>query len=96
MLDAVYESGCTSWDTADAYGDSEELIGKWCVRTYITHFRCHAERAKQVQAYWEAQRDFPCDQVWSWFAIRENRRLFAGICEGGSEQIACEARRRSY
>lgn len=48
MLDAVYESGCTSWDTADAYGDSEELIGKWCVRTYITHFRCHAERAKQV------------------------------------------------
>jgi aryl-alcohol dehydrogenase-like predicted oxidoreductase len=29
MLDAVYEAGCTNWDTADAYGDSEELIGKW-------------------------------------------------------------------
>ncbi|KAI1782971.1 Aldo/keto reductase [Ganoderma leucocontextum] len=22
-------SGCTHWDTADVYGDSEELIGKW-------------------------------------------------------------------
>jgi aryl-alcohol dehydrogenase-like predicted oxidoreductase len=29
MLDAVYESGCTIWDTADVYGDSEELIGNW-------------------------------------------------------------------
>jgi aryl-alcohol dehydrogenase-like predicted oxidoreductase len=29
MLDAVYEAGCTNWDTADVYGDTEELIGKW-------------------------------------------------------------------
>ncbi|KAI9431957.1 NADP-dependent oxidoreductase domain-containing protein [Lactarius indigo] len=33
LLDAVYEAGCTNWDTADAYGDSEELIGKWFKRT---------------------------------------------------------------
>jgi aryl-alcohol dehydrogenase-like predicted oxidoreductase len=33
MLDAVYEAGCTNWDTADVYGDSEELIGKWFART---------------------------------------------------------------
>ncbi|KAI0296285.1 NADP-dependent oxidoreductase domain-containing protein [Multifurca ochricompacta] len=33
LLDAVYESGCTNWDTADVYGDSEELIGKWFKRT---------------------------------------------------------------
>ncbi|KZV67260.1 Aldo/keto reductase [Peniophora sp. CONT] len=33
MLDAVYESGCTNWDTADVYGDSEDLIGKWFKRT---------------------------------------------------------------
>ncbi|KAH8979149.1 Aldo/keto reductase [Lactarius hatsudake] len=26
LLDAAYEAGCTNWDTADAYGDSEELI----------------------------------------------------------------------
>ena len=30
VLDAVYESGCTFWDTADVYGDNEELIAKWC------------------------------------------------------------------
>ncbi|ESK86336.1 aldo keto reductase [Moniliophthora roreri MCA 2997] len=33
VLDAVYESGCNHWDTADLYGDSEELIGKWLKRT---------------------------------------------------------------
>ncbi|KAH9932829.1 Aldo/keto reductase [Epithele typhae] len=32
-LNAVYESGCTHWDTADVYGDSEELIGKWLKKT---------------------------------------------------------------
>lgn len=31
VLDAAYEQGCTFWDTADIYGDSEELIGEWCV-----------------------------------------------------------------
>jgi len=29
FLDALYASGCTFWDTADLYGDSEELLGKW-------------------------------------------------------------------
>ncbi|TFY56534.1 hypothetical protein EVJ58_g7583 [Rhodofomes roseus] len=33
VLDAVYASGCTLWDTADAYGDSEDLIGEWFKRT---------------------------------------------------------------
>ncbi|KAJ3001355.1 hypothetical protein NUW54_g6480 [Trametes sanguinea] len=28
VLDAVYENGCTFWDTADRYADSEDLIGK--------------------------------------------------------------------
>jgi len=32
-LDAVYDSGCTFWDTADIYGDNEELIGKWFKKT---------------------------------------------------------------
>ena len=31
ILDAVYESGSTFWDTADIYGDNEELIKKWYV-----------------------------------------------------------------
>ncbi|KAF9031837.1 Aldo/keto reductase [Hymenopellis radicata] len=29
VLDAAYEKGSTFWDTADAYGDNEDLIGKW-------------------------------------------------------------------
>ncbi|KAG1859549.1 Aldo keto reductase [Suillus subalutaceus] len=29
VLDKAYELGCTFWDTANIYGDSEELIGKW-------------------------------------------------------------------
>ncbi|TFY56508.1 hypothetical protein EVG20_g8898 [Dentipellis fragilis] len=33
VLDALYERGCTNWDTADIYLDSEELIGKWFKRT---------------------------------------------------------------
>ncbi|EPT05714.1 hypothetical protein FOMPIDRAFT_86794 [Fomitopsis schrenkii] len=32
VLDAVYASGCTFWDTADVYADPEELLGKWFQR----------------------------------------------------------------
>ncbi|OBZ78307.1 Aldo-keto reductase yakc [NADP(+)] [Grifola frondosa] len=33
VLDAVYDSGCRMWDTADRYADSEVLIGNWLKRT---------------------------------------------------------------
>ncbi|KAK0200332.1 NADP-dependent oxidoreductase domain-containing protein [Desarmillaria ectypa] len=33
ILDAAYEKGCKHWDSADVYGDSELLIGKWFKRT---------------------------------------------------------------
>jgi len=33
VLDHAYEKGCTFWDTANMYGDSEELIGKWFAKT---------------------------------------------------------------
>lgn len=29
LLDHVYESGVLLWDTADMYGDNEDLIGEW-------------------------------------------------------------------
>jgi aryl-alcohol dehydrogenase-like predicted oxidoreductase len=35
VLDAVYEQGCTFWDTADVYMDSEDLIGKWYDEIFI-------------------------------------------------------------
>ncbi|KAJ7479466.1 NADP-dependent oxidoreductase domain-containing protein [Mycena latifolia] len=33
VLDAAHAAGCTFWDTADAYADSETLLGKWFKRT---------------------------------------------------------------
>ncbi|SJL06556.1 related to aldo-keto reductase (AKR13), puatative [Armillaria ostoyae] len=42
ILDAAYEKGCTHWDSADIYGDSELLIGKWYANFY------EAERAINV------------------------------------------------
>lgn len=33
VLDRAYELGQTFWDTADMYGDSEDLLGKWFERT---------------------------------------------------------------
>ncbi|KII90975.1 hypothetical protein PLICRDRAFT_39564 [Plicaturopsis crispa FD-325 SS-3] len=33
FFDEVYSRGCTFWDTADIYGNSEELIGKWFIKT---------------------------------------------------------------
>ncbi|KAH9480933.1 Aldo-keto reductase str7 [Psilocybe cubensis] len=33
LLDAAVEMGCTNWDTAAMYNDSEELLGKWFKRT---------------------------------------------------------------
>jgi len=33
VLDAALEQGCTYWDTADVYGDNEDLIGQWFKRT---------------------------------------------------------------
>ena len=33
ILDRAYELGETFWDSADMYGDSEDLVGKWFKRT---------------------------------------------------------------
>ncbi|KAJ7056998.1 NADP-dependent oxidoreductase domain-containing protein [Mycena amicta] len=33
VLDAAHGAGCTMWDTADRYGESEEILGKWFQRT---------------------------------------------------------------
>ncbi|KAI0348126.1 Aldo/keto reductase [Trametopsis cervina] len=33
FLDELYASGCRHWDTANTYGDSEELLGRWFKRT---------------------------------------------------------------
>ncbi|KAL7934367.1 NADP-dependent oxidoreductase domain-containing protein [Trichoderma chlorosporum] len=40
VLDHAWKIGCTHWDTSDAYGDSEMLIGKW--------FKLHPERRTSI------------------------------------------------
>ncbi|KAK8104522.1 Aldo-keto reductase yakc [Apiospora kogelbergensis] len=40
LLDRAWELGCTNWDTADIYGDSEDLVGKW--------FHLHPERRAEI------------------------------------------------
>lgn len=35
VLDRAYELGETFWDSADIYGDSEDLIGKWYVHILL-------------------------------------------------------------
>ncbi|EHK45991.1 Hypothetical protein TRIATDRAFT_40119 [Trichoderma atroviride IMI 206040] len=40
VLDHAWKEGCIHWDTSDAYGDSEELIGKW--------FKLHPERRADI------------------------------------------------
>lgn len=40
MLDRAWEIGATNWDTANVYGDSEDLIGKW--------FKLHPERRADI------------------------------------------------
>ncbi|TGJ86867.1 hypothetical protein E0Z10_g1912 [Xylaria hypoxylon] len=40
LLDRAWELGCTNWDTADSYGDSEETIGEW--------LRLHPERRADI------------------------------------------------
>jgi aryl-alcohol dehydrogenase-like predicted oxidoreductase len=33
VLDRAYEMGALNWDSADMYGDNEDLLGKWFART---------------------------------------------------------------
>jgi aryl-alcohol dehydrogenase-like predicted oxidoreductase len=33
FLDRAYELGARNWDSADVYGDNEDLIGEWFRRT---------------------------------------------------------------
>ncbi|KAF4344143.1 alcohol dehydrogenase [Fusarium beomiforme] len=40
LLDRAWELGCTNWDTANIYGDSEDVIGKW--------FKLHPERRQDI------------------------------------------------
>lgn len=55
VLDRAYQLGCTFWDTANIYGDSEELIGKWyvvpsCVSSKVSHMSAGSSGTPRSEA----------------------------------------------
>ncbi|KAF9534637.1 Aldo keto reductase [Crepidotus variabilis] len=64
FLDALFEEGCTFWDTADRYGDSEILLGKWFKQSgkrdqifLATKFGATADGLNNSPEYMKAQID---------------------------------------
>ena len=55
VLDAALQYGCNFWDTANVYGDSEELIGEWCVHGVSLAVGCVNRTSLQVQANWKTR-----------------------------------------
>jgi aryl-alcohol dehydrogenase-like predicted oxidoreductase len=58
FLDHLHEQGCTFWDTANVYMDSEDLLGKWSVYSFRRHnttFPAHHHFTLQVQAFRKAK-----------------------------------------
>ncbi len=54
VLDRAYELGERFWDSADMYGDNEDLLGKWFARTGK---RADIFLATKVRVYGERERD---------------------------------------
>ena len=64
LLDALFASGCTMWDTADVYGDSEDLLGRWWVfLTILGDTTARTDEILQVQALGQARPSIPGDEV---------------------------------
>lgn len=63
MLDAAIEAGCTNWDSANIYGDSEELLGKWYAFGFSPVGQHYSYLIYQVPKNWKAKGCVYCDQV---------------------------------
>jgi aryl-alcohol dehydrogenase-like predicted oxidoreductase len=64
ILDRAYELGETFWDSADMYGDNEDLIGKWFKRTgKRDDVRETCTCAYGIALRADIQVDLPCHQV---------------------------------
>jgi len=72
VLDAAIEEGCTFWDTADVYGDSEDLLGKWYAsNSPVLQASLYFLVYLKVQEDGKEEPDIPCYQIW-FDAIRIN------------------------
>ncbi|KAH7120696.1 hypothetical protein EDB81DRAFT_914466 [Dactylonectria macrodidyma] len=50
LLDRAWELGCPNWDTADIYGDSEDLIGKWFQLHLVPQARYDRSESQEIIA----------------------------------------------
>ncbi|KAF4819210.1 Aldo-keto reductase yakc [Colletotrichum siamense] len=78
ILDRAWELGCTNWDTANGYGDSEVLIGKW--------LKLHPERRADVFIATKFGIKFTVNEKGEWNMSADNSAEFLNECLEGSLQ----------
>ncbi|CVK90695.1 related to pyridoxine 4-dehydrogenase [Fusarium proliferatum] len=78
VLDRAWELGYTNWDTANAYGDSEVLLGKW--------FRLHPERRTDIFLATKFGLRTGIDENGAWTRWADNSPEFFNECLEGSLQ----------
>ncbi|KAI1880117.1 hypothetical protein JX265_001738 [Neoarthrinium moseri] len=78
LLDRAWELGYTNWDTANSYGDSEVLIGKW--------FKLHPERRADIFLATKFGIKFSVNDKGEWDISADNSPEFFSECLEGSLQ----------
>lgn len=78
LLDRAWELGYTNWDTANSYGDSEVLIGKW--------FKLHPERRADIFVATKFGIKFTVNDKGEWNISADNSPEFFNECLEGSLQ----------
>jgi aryl-alcohol dehydrogenase-like predicted oxidoreductase len=76
LLDRAWELGYTNWDTANSYGDSEVLIGKW--------FKLHPERRADIFLATKFGIKFAVNDKGEWDISADNSPEFFSECLKGS------------
>ncbi|TDZ41564.1 Aldo-keto reductase yakc [Colletotrichum trifolii] len=76
LLERAWELGYTNWDTANSYGDSEVLIGKW--------FKLHPERRADIFVATKFGINFAVNEKGEWNVSADNSPEFFNECLEGS------------
>ncbi|KAL8407066.1 hypothetical protein RB596_009620 [Gaeumannomyces avenae] len=79
VLDRAWELGATHWDTADVYGDSEDLMGKW--------FRLHPERRNDIYLATKFSMRLGADGTWGFNTSPEYCRT---SCESSLRRLGVD------
>ena len=86
VLDAAIEEGCTFWDSADVYGDNEDLLGKW----YTSLSQISYSTTANITCAFEGSRGrgrgtrYSSPQIW--FHTKRDQQ-YTGIYEVGRREV---------